>query len=581
MRRDARGGSAGTRLRHVSFLVMAWLAGLCAVGAAAHADNAATDPAAVNSGGHARARPGDVPRGNVRLATYRRHIERLASDEFGGRKPGTADEARTLAYLKAEFERLGLRPATPAGYEQQVPIVEHTFASDASLVLGSRSLRYPQDAVIGTRRITEQAMLLDSPLVFAGYGIVAPEYGWNDYAGLDVRGKTVVVLINDPGFASGDPALFRGRAMTYYGRWTYKVEEAARQGAAGILIVHETEPASYPWDVVQNGWTGPQLGLETADGNIGRAMIEGWITREAAAGLFREASLDFESAKRAAGQRGFRAVDLRQMAQARVRAVVRRSRSANVAALVRGRTRPDEYVIYCAHWDHLGRSLAGADRVFNGAIDNATGVAGLLAIAEALVAGPAPGRSVLFLAVTAEEAGLLGSEYYAAHPLVPLARTVGVLNMDAIAFGGPTRDVTVVGWRSSELQELLERAARRQQRVLKPEPTPERGFFFRSDNFSFARVGVPALYLKLGIDDIEQGRDAAVTRDAQYYAERYHKPGDEYVPERDDLRGGVQDLDLLLDVGRQLGKGRNLPRWAADSEFRAIRERSLSEARQR
>ncbi len=531
--------------------------------------------------------------GRVQLGTYQRHLERLASDEFAGRKPATAGESRTVTYLIDEFRRLGLAPGVPAvagpmaagkpmasaeaSYEQRVPIIEHTFASDSTLRVGNRVLRLPADAVIGTRRVVGESSVRDAAVVFAGYGVVAPEYGWNDYAGLDVRGKTVIVLINDPGFASGDPSLFRGRTMTYYGRWTYKFEEAARQGAAAVLIVHETEPAAYPWEVVQNSWTGPQLGLETADGNAGRAAIEGWITRDSAEALFRDAGSEFAMAKAAAGRSGFRAHPLGNLAaSATVRSAVRRSQSSNVLALLRGTERPDEVVIYCAHWDHLGTALSGTDRVFNGAVDNATGVAGLLSIAEALSSsGRPPRRSILFLAVTAEEAGLLGSEYYATHPVVPLARTVAVLNMDAIAFGGPTRDVTVVGSGNSELDRYLQRAAARQQRVLRPEPTPEKGFFFRSDNFSFAKVGVPALYIKLGVEDLELGAAAGQARDDDFYATRYHKVGDQYRPGIDDLRGGLLDLRLLHDVGQQLASERGFPAWARGSEFRAIRERSL------
>jgi Zn-dependent M28 family amino/carboxypeptidase len=517
----------------------------------------------------------DTEAGTVRLATYQRHVAELASDAFSGRKPSTEGERRTVAYLVEEFRRLGLKPGNAGSFEQPVPIVEHTFGSDATLHIGTAALAYPDAAVIGTRRLLSEAAIADSEVVFAGYGVVAPEYGWNDYAGLNVRGKTVIVLINDPGFERGDPNFFRGRAMTYYGRWTYKFEEAARQGAAAVLIVHETEPAAYPWEVVRNGWTGPQLGLQAAGSGPERAMIEGWITRDAADSIARQAGTDFASLKQAAGRNGFQARSLGLRATAKVRAAIRRSVSPNVVAVLPGTDLAAETVIYCAHWDHLGMSLAGADRVFNGAVDNATGVAGLLAIAEAFATSrQRPRRSVMFLAVTAEEAGLLGSEHYALHPIVPLASTVAVLNMDAIAFGGPTRDVTVVGSGSSELEAYLARAAARQQRVLVPEPTPEKGFFYRSDHFNFAKVGVPALYIKLGIDDVEKGRAAGAARDDEYYAVRYHKVGDEYRAGVDDLRGGLQDVQLMHWVGAELTAEAGFPNWHPGNEFRPIRDRS-------
>jgi Zn-dependent M28 family amino/carboxypeptidase len=456
-----------------------------------------------------------------------------------------------------------------------VPIVETIYGADASLKLGGRTLRYPDDAVVGTRRVVAESRVTASPIVFAGYGIVAPEYGWNDYEGLDVRGKTVVVLINDPGFATGDPALFRGRAMTYYGRWTYKFEEAARQGAAALLIVHETEPAAYAWDVVRNGWTGPQLGLETPDGNASRAAIEGWITREAVQQLFRDAGLDFAAEKLAASRRGYRARQLGQTAEAYVRTGIRHTASSNVVAVLRGSKRPDEYVLYCAHWDHLGRNFAGGDNIFNGAVDNATGTAGLLAIASAYArAGRRPERSIVFLAVTAEESGLIGSEYYASNPVFPLARTVAVINMDGLYFGGPTRDVSVLGWRSSELQPYLERAARAHGMVLSPEPTPEKGFFFRSDHFNFAKAGVPALYVKVGVDDLPGGTAAGLARNEDYDRVRYHKVGDEYRPGVDDIRGAHRIIELLYQVGAQLARESRFPNWHPGSEFRAARDLS-------
>jgi len=516
----------------------------------------------------------------VAADVYQRHLAQLASDEFEGRKPGTAGERRTVDYLVEQFRALGLEPGNGESWVQQVPIVEVTTASDANLAFGDQSLRYLDDMVVWTRRIVPEVRLDSSPLVFVGHGIVAPEFGWNDYAGLDMRGKTAVILINEPGFANGDASLFRGRALTYYGRWTYKFEEAARQGAAAALIVHQTEPAAYPWHTVRNGRIGPQVDLESADGNAGRVAIQGWITEQAADALFRATGSSYASALQEASQRGFKARPLGIAATAGVRNAIRRSSSANVVAQVTGRRHPDEFIVYMAHWDHLGRSLArSGDAIFNGAVDNATGTAGLLALAAAFKRERRPpDRTVVFLAPTAEESGLLGSAYYVEHPIHPIARTLAVLNMDAINFGGPTRDVSVVGWGASDLQDLLAAAARRQGRILMPEPTPENGYYYRSDHFNFAKVGVPSLYVKLGIDDREHGVEWGIAKRREHELTRYHTVDDEYTPDRD-LRGGLEDLQLLYEVGSQLAASRRVPQWASDSEFRAIRERSLDEAR--
>ncbi len=521
---------------------------------------------------------GTTPRTVIDAAAYERHVAALASDEFEGRKPGTRGEQRTIDYLVAAYRRLALEPGNGTSYLQPVPFVEITAGSDATLRLGGDSLAIGRDAIIWTKRVVSEASIADSPLVFVGHGVVAPEQGWNDYAGLDMRGKTALILINDPGWDGADPTLFNGRAMTYYGRWTYKFEEAARQGAAAALIVHETEPAAYGWETVINSWSGPQLDMATADGNAGRVALEGWITREAAQRLLAAAGLDLDELKRRAGRRGFRAVELGLRASGAVRNAIRRGESANVVGVLRGARRPDEYVLYMAHWDHLGRAMSvagsGGDVVFNGAVDNASGTAGLLELAAAFARGRRPARSIVFLALTLEESGLLGSAYYAASPLFPLAQTVAALNMDALYFGGPTRDVSVIGYGASELERYLERAAARQGRVLRPEPTPEKGFFYRSDHFNFARSGVPALYFKAGVDDRERGREWGQRQRAEYEALRYHQPGDEFVPGVSDLRAPLQDLELLYAIGAQLARERAFPNWYEGSEFRAVRDRS-------
>ncbi len=521
--------------------------------------------------------------GPIDEATYRAHIARLASDEFEGRKPGTDAEKRTLDYLEAQFRALGLKPGNGASFLQEVPMVEVTAAPDAALKITTGAnafdLKFREDMVIWTKRVKTAESIEASPMVFVGYGVTAPEFGWDDYAGVDMHGKTAVILVNDPGFATQDASLFRGRAMTYYGRWTYKFEEAARRGAAGAIIVHQTDPAGYGWDTVVNSWSTPQLDNATVDGNAGRVAIEGWITEPAAQQLFAANGVSFSDAVKRANTRGFRAEPLQSTATASLRNAIRRTRSHNLAALLPGTTRPDEYLVYMAHWDHLGRMPGcSGDCIFNGAVDNATGTAGLLAIAKAFAgARQKPARSILFLAVTLEESGLLGSAYYVDNPLFPLAQTVAAFNMDAMHFGGPTRDVTVVNIGASELENYLADAAKAQGRVLKEEPTPEKGTFFRSDHFNFAKRGVPALYIKGGIDDREHGAARREKYLADFTAQKYHKVGDEYSPDAD-LRAGVEDMSLLYAVGAKLAAEKTFPNWNRDSEFRAARDRSRAAA---
>jgi Zn-dependent M28 family amino/carboxypeptidase len=523
------------------------------------------------------AAPTAAPPVAISATEYQRHIVTLASDEFEGRKPGTAGERKTVDYLVAEFKKLGLKPGNRGAWTQEVPIVEITAGSDAELSLGEASLAYGKDMVIWTKRVATEVSLTESPLVFVGHGVVAPEAGWNDYAGVDMRGKTAVILINDPGFATRDEKLFRGRAMTYYGRWTYKFEEAARQGAAAAIIIHDDEPAAYPWDTVQNSWMGPQLDTASPDGNAGRIAIEGWVTRAAGEALLQANGLTYADLVQAASRPGFKPIELRQQAGGRLRNAIRRASSSNVLAMIPGSKRPDEVVVYMAHWDHLGRSLGrSGDNIFNGALDNASGTAGLLAIAKAFAESPRrPERSVVFLGLTLEESGLLGSAYYAANPVFPLRQTVAALNMDAMSWGGPTRDVSVIGFGASELEEYLAAAAKTQDRVLREEPTPEKGFFYRSDHFNFAKVGVPALYFKMGVEDRENGVEWARAKQAEFTLRDYHKPSDEWRPGTD-LRGSLEDLELLYAVGARLAREKRFPQWYPTSEFRAARDRAFA-----
>ena len=514
-------------------------------------------------------------------ARYRAHIERLASDEFAGRAPRTEGEKKTLEYIEQEFRKAGLEPGVGGSYLQPVPLVEITTHADATMDLrgqgGDLALRYADDMVVWTRRPVPESRVQNAEVVFAGYGIVAPEYGWDDYAGLDVRGKVVLVLVNDPGFATQDPALFRGNTMTYYGRWTYKFEEALRQGAAGLFVIHETAPAAYPWAVVRNGAAQPQFDLVLENPAAQRLALEGWVTHEAAGRVLALAGEDYEALKAAAAKRGFRGKALDVTASVGVRNDVARGESHNVVGLVRGSERPDEIFVYTAHWDHLGTlpvAEDGADAIFNGAADNATGVAALVEIGRAFAeTRPRPKRSLMFVAVTAEESGLLGSEHFATNPPVPVAQMAGGLNMDNLSPLGRARDLAVIGYDASELDEHLRRAAAKQDRVLAREPTPEKGLYYRSDHFNLAKQGVPMIYPKAGVDLRTGGVEAGRAWLDEYVAKHYHKPSDEYDPGWD-VTGTLQDLAVYYDVGLAVANTEEWPNWREDNEFRAIRDRS-------
>ncbi|MFN3965621.1 MAG: M28 family metallopeptidase [Silanimonas lenta] len=510
---------------------------------------------------------------------FRAHVEVLASDEFAGRAPGSVGETRTVAYLVEQLKRLGLKPGNGEAYTQDVPMVETKAdfeASRLSLATPKRTLApaLGPEAVVGTRSGQASVTIEDSELVFVGYGVNAPELGWNDYEGLDVKGKTVVMLINDPGFHVGDESLFGGRRMTYYGRWTYKYEEAARQGAAAALIIHDDAGAAYPWEVVQNSWGGPQFDLPPSEDPEPRLPAQGWINDATARALFADAGLDFEALRAAASRPGFRAVPLEARLSLTLESSTRSGTSQNVVAVLPGSTRPDEAIVYLAHWDHLGRNFSGlGDRIFNGAVDNATGVAGVLEIAELFTTlKTPPERSVVFLFVTLEESGLLGSKYYAAHPLVPLEKTVAAINLDAMSVIGPTRDLVVIGLGNSELDDLARRFAETQGRVLVEESAPQNGYFFRSDHFNFAKAGVPALYAKGGVDHVEKGSEYGLAWQADYVANRYHKVGDNFDPAWD-LRGVVQDLQLLFAVGHTLATSEAWPNYVEGNAFRKTEQR--------
>lgn len=508
-------------------------------------------------------------------SSFATRLRSIASDEFEGRKPFTNGETKVINYLKTQFSAMGLKPGNGDSYFQEVPMVEIKSTPASPLVFsganGQVSAKYLDEFVAATRRVQDQVSLSNSPVVFAGYGIVAPEYGWNDYAGLDVKGKTVIVMINDPGYA--DSTLFKGEQMTYYGRWTYKFEEAARQGAAGILIVHDTEPAAYPWTVVRSGWSKSKLQLEEKHNNMSRAIVEGWINMDIARKLLKLGGQS-EALFAAARKKGFKAVDLKVTTGLKINNTIKKSVSNNVVAVIRGTKRPAENIIYSAHWDHIGIGEAvQGDSIYNGAVDNATGVAALLEIAAAYQkAALKPERSIVFVSFTGEEQGLIGSEYYAKNPVYPTASTVADINMDMMGIAGRTKDMVVYGFGQSELEDYAAVSAKKQGRVLVPDPVPSSGLYYRSDHFNFAKVGIPSLFTGSGVDNFKNGRAWGLEQVALYTKNRYHAPQDN-ADAITDYSGMVEDARLLFDMGYTLSMEKTFPAWKKGSEFKAIRDK--------
>jgi len=514
-------------------------------------------------------------------ADYRRHVETLASDEFGGRAPGSPGEELTVDYLVSHFEKLGLEPANNGSYTQDVPLAWVEATNKPELIISGGEgedmiLAYGPDQVMWTRQQVPETSIDGSDLVFVGYGINAPERGWNDYEGVEVKGKTVVILINDPGYATQDPELFNGNAMTYYGRWDYKFGEAARQGATGAIMVHDTLPAAYGWPTVENSWTGPQFDMVLPDQGEGLVSMEAWITREHAEAMFTKAGMNLDQMYEKAKQKGFTAVPMPLKASAELTNQVEKVNSRNVAALLRGSEAPDEIFIYMAHWDHLGTDpkLEG-DQIYNGALDNASGTAALLEIAKAYASLPqAPRRSVLFLSVTAEEQGLLGSLYYAAHPLFPLKNTVGGLNMDGMNTFGATRDITVVGLGMSDLDDYLAAAAAAQERVVEGDREAEKGYYYRSDHFELAKEGVPMLYPSGGYDDREKGVAYGMEKANEYTKDHYHRVSDEYDLSWN-VTGAMEDMEMYFKTGLDVANSEDWPNWKEGTEFKAARDAQL------
>lgn len=506
----------------------------------------------------------------------------LSDDHFEGRGPGTAKGEAAADWIADDLKRMGLKPGAGASYFQDVPAASITLDSAKSSFEivgpdGAKALRFGEEVAFWTPRFDKRHQVVkDSDLVFVGYGVTAPEERWDDFKGVDVKGKTLVLLINDPGFITRDKRLFKGRAMTYYGRWTYKFEEAARRGAAAVIIVHETEPAAYGWQVVRNSNTGAKYYLDKANGNADLATVHSWITTEVATALFARAGLDYAKLRLAANKRGFRAVPMKGLKlNAETHSAVARMTTRNVIGVVPGTAKPDEHVLYTAHWDHIGvkPDVPGADKIHNGAVDNASGVAALLEMAEAFAAAP-PKRSVMFAFVTLEEQGLLGSAYLAEHPPVPLNKIVAGLNFDGVGPAGPSKDMTVVGSGASQLEDILKATLKARGRVATPDPEPEKGSFYRSDHISLAKVGVPMLYAGQGVDMVEGGVEAGMALRNDYRTKRYHQPSDEWSDDWD-LRGPVETMEVAYEVGNTIANSNGWPTWYKGNEFRAVRVKSL------
>ena len=507
-----------------------------------------------------------------------KHIIVLASDSFQGRKPFTLGETRTVDYLQSQFRSLGLEPGNENSFLQEVPMVQITPIADPQMKVeyakGSFDLNRATDYVLATEN-TDSVITLDkSELVFAGYGVVAPEYNWNDYAGMNVKGKVVLVMVNDPGYGTSDTSIFKGKTMTYYGRWTYKYEEAARQGAKACFIIHNTTAASYPFSVVQNSWGSSNLYLDKRGSEQYYCSLRGWVSADAAKKLLAAAGKD-SSLLMKANNHGFKAISLGEKLTTKVRVQTVYKTSRNVIAKITGSKRPDEYILYTAHWDHLGigKPDANGDSIFNGALDNASGTAALLEMARAFKhLEVKPGRTILFLAVTGEEQGLLGSEYYGQHAIYPLKKTVADLNMDVISPNEKTNDIVITGYGQNELENDVEEIGKTQGRYIAPESKPEAGHYFRSDHFSLAKVGVPALDVKGGIDIVGKGKDYGQKEEEDYVSNHYHSRSDEYNPNWT-FEGGMQDMELLFLIGKKLAFESSWPAWKPGSEFKAIRER--------
>ena len=517
----------------------------------------------------------------ISIVNLENHIIELSSDEYQGRMPFTEGETKTIAYLENQFKKMGVEPGYGDSYFQDVPLVNITCQAEPEMKITGKgsnfSLKGFDDYILYSEKPEDTQSLDASEIVFAGYGVVAPEYNWNDYENIDVKGKVVLVMVNDPGYGTQDETLFKGNTMTYYGRWTYKYEEAARQGAKACLVIHNTAAASYPFSVVQNNWNSPALMLDKRGQNDRLNDMVGWISEPATLKILKASGLDstvFQKANRS----DFKSISLGLGASTRLTATYEYNNSKNVIAKVTGSKYPDEYIIYTAHWDHLGIGTPDetGDSIYNGALDNATGTAGLLELARTFRHNDQkPERSIIFLAVTAEEQGLLGSAYYAQNPVYAANKTLANINMDGLNYYGKTDDVIVVGQGQSELEDYLKIALDAQKRVVEYEKHPEAGYYYRSDHFNFAKIGIPALYLENGERVVGQEENYGKNKNDDFRDNHYHRPSDEYDAKTWVLDGAIEDLTLLYNVGIEISNTPEWPKWKEGSEFKAIREKSL------
>lgn len=510
-----------------------------------------------------------------------RIVKEFSSDEFQGRKPFTIGEEKAVDFLIQEYKRIGLEPLENGSYIQEVPMVEVTDIPDERMKIkmwnASIELKFKDDFVAFSKQLVDEIKVNDSRMIFAGYGIVAPEYNWNDYEGIDVKGKTVIVLVNDPGFGTEDKSFFKGNEMTYYGRWTYKYEEAARQGAKAVIIIHETEQAGYPWSVVLNGAVQPKLYLQREDNYMSMCAVEGWITTNAAKELFSLAGFKLSELKEKAKNSDFKAVDLKSRLSLNIKSTQKEAISKNVIGIIPGSERPDEVIIYSSHWDHLGVGpVVNGDSIYNGAVDNGTTTAWMLEIAEAFMnLRKRPARSIMILSPTAEEQGLLGSKFYAENPIFPLEKTVANINNDLLLPFGPYKDVMITGYGQSELEDYVVKFAEEYDRYILPDPNPHTGMYYRADHFSFARVGVPALFARGNCDSREYGKEWALKMEKEWLNSYYHKQTDQYDPELWNFEGIVEDARLFFRIGYELSNETTFPSWKEGSEFKSIREKYM------
>ncbi|WP_372765997.1 M28 family metallopeptidase [Lutibacter sp.] len=517
---------------------------------------------------------------SINATDLEKHLIKLSSDEFQGRKPFTIGEDKTTLYIANEFKKMGIESGFDGNYFQDVPSVELNYNPDKSIIINTKDgeliLENTKDYIAKTPHIKDSVEIKNAEIIFAGFGIVAPEYDWDDYKNIDVKDKIVLVLVNDPGYATQNKKLFKGNAMTYYGRWSYKYEEAARQGAKGVLVIHSNKPAGYGWKVLTNT-SASGISIQTKDGNAQKCALEGWITDIAAKKLFEKSGLDFDALSKKAEAKDFNALSLNCNLNLIIKTQLKFANSKNVVGVIKGTKRPDECIVYSAHWDHFGIGpVQNGDSIYNGAIDNGTALGAMLETAKAFSKLKIkPERSIVFIAVTAEETGMIGSKYYAQNGLFPPEKTIANLNYELLLPIGKMKDVTITGFGQSELDSYVEQAAKEQDRYIANEPFPENGMYFRSDHFSFAQAGIPSLFIKGWQDSREHGKEWAKEQINNYWANTYHKPTDEYNPNTADLSGCVEDAKLFFNIGYKLANETTYPKWNENSEFKAIREKSM------